>query len=157
MSTGVSARAGGPAARAGVAPGRRAGTGVGGESRPSLSVLDRKALAERARRRRERLLLAVSGLLVTGALGLAAGAQGLVTSQQLHLDHLDQQIAAAIARTQSLELSRARLAAPSRVLDIAENQLHMVTPSQVTYLPSVVSLGATGPARRTAGRHRRGG
>jgi cell division protein FtsL len=107
--------------------------------RAPLTVLDRKALAERARRRKARLLLFVSGLTVTGALGVVAAGQALATSQQLRLDRLDAQIAAGVARTQRLEIEKAELAAPSRILAVAEGRLHMVTPSQVTYLSPVTS------------------
>lgn len=125
------------------------------KERPSLSVLDRKVLARRARQRRERLLLAVSGLVVAGALGLVAAGQGVVTSQQEHLDTLHQQIATAVTRTQALQLQKARLAAPSRILAIAESKLHMVTPSKVTYLVPVTSP-ASSPGGTTGGRRRHG-
>lgn len=111
--------------------------GAPGQRRAPLSVLDRKALAERARRRKARLLLALSGLLVTGALGLVAAGQALVASQQLHLDDLNRQIASGVARTQHLQISKAKLAAPSRILGIAEHRLHMVVPSHVSYLSPV--------------------
>lgn len=120
--------------------------GAAEKRRTPLSVLDRKVLAERARRRKARLLLALSGLLVTGALGLVAAGQALVASQQLHLDHLNAQIAAGVARTQRLQISKAELAAPSRILGIAEHELHMVAPSHVSYLSPVP---ATAPATAT--------
>jgi hypothetical protein len=115
--------------------------------RPALSVLDRKALLERVRQRRVRLLLAASGLLVAGSLGTVAAAQGLVTSQQLRLDQIDQQIVQQIGRTQQLQVTRATLDAPSRVLGIAEHGLHMVTPSSVTYLTPTAPATPSGRGR----------
>lgn len=115
--------------------------------RPALSVLDRKALLERLRQRRARLLLATSGLLVAGSLGAVAAAQGLVTSQQLRLDRIDQQIVQQIGQTQQLQVTRATLDAPSRVLRIAEHSLHMVAPSSVTYLTPTAPVTPSGGGR----------
>lgn len=117
-----------------------------------LSVVDRRALAVRARRRRQRLLLATSGLLVAGALSLVALAEGLVTSQQLHLDGLDARIAAAVTTTQDLEIAKAQLSEPSRILRIAEGSLHMVSPAHVTYLEPVTSPASTPAAPGVHGR-----
>ena len=132
------------------APARR---GAPGQRRAPPSVPDRKALAERARRRKARLLLALSGLVVTGALGLVAAGQALVTSQQLHLDNLNRQIAAGVATTQRLQISKAELAAPSRILAIAEHQLHMVAPSHVSYLSPVPPGGTTAAGTSAPSRH----
>lgn len=122
-----------------------------GQTRPPLSVVDRKALALRRRQRRERILFVASGLVLAASLGIVAAAQGAVTSQQEHLDVLNQQVASAVARTQSLELSRAQLAAPSRILAIAEKRLHMVAPTHVTYLvPVAPAGGVSAPHRRSA-------
>lgn len=115
-----------------------------GERRPPLSVLDRKALLEQLRRRRARLLLAGAGLVVAGSLGLVAAVQGEVTSQQLRLDRLDQQLSQAINQTQRLEVTRANLESPSRVLGIAEHRLHMVSPSSITYLTPAPPVGGSG-------------
>ena len=144
MSPATSARA--QATRA-AAPARRPGSG----GRAALSVLDRKALLERARRRRARLLLVVSGLVLTGALGMVAAAQGVVTTQQLHLDRLDQQLAQAVAKTQTLEVTRARLDAPSRVLAVAEHRLHMATPPSITYLSPAAPVAVARHGRGSGG------
>lgn len=120
---------------------------AGAAGRAPLSVLDRKALLERARRKRARILLGLSGLLVAGALGLVAAGQGLVVSQQLHLDRLDHRLANAVSRTQNLQVDRARLAAPSRILRIADHNLHMVAPGHVTYLEPIT------PATHTPATH----
>ena len=95
---------------------------------------------------------------------IVAAGQAFVAAQQVHLDRAQQQLATAVAKDQNLQLTRAQLESPTRILSFAEHELGMVVPSHVTYLVPVdpnrsgAILGAedrdvTSPARRTP--HRR--
>jgi cell division protein FtsL len=121
--------------------------------RPGLRLLTAENLAERSRRRRARAvgMLAVAVLVLT--LLAVGGAQAIVAAQQVRLDTLQQQLAAAVSANQGLQLSHAELSSPERVLQMAEHQLGMVVPRTVTYLsavsppprPSVTPAGAVAP------------
>ncbi len=100
-------------------------------------VLTARDLQARARRRRARAVAAVAGTLLIGSLLAIAIAQALVASQQIRLDSLEQRLAAAVATNQELQLQRAELASPARILDLAKRELGMITPGDVTYLPAV--------------------
>jgi len=132
-------------------PARRQAEGA----RSPLRVVDPRRLRIRARQRRARVLVAAAAAMVLGSLGVVAAGQALVTSQQVRVDNLHQALSAAVAQDQDLQLSRAQLAAPSRILSIAEHELHMVAPASVTYLVPVnpgppESVPATAGARHTA-------
>jgi len=129
---GARATAAAPAQPAGQPARRHAG---GARSR--LTVVDPRRLRLRARQRRARVLVAAAAVVALGSLGVVAAGQALVTSQQVRLDNLHQALSAAVAQDQDLQLSRAQLAAPSRILDVAERELHMVAPASVTYLVPV--------------------
>lgn len=102
-----------------------------------LGVLDRQHLRERAEHRHVRVLVALSAAVLAAALLLVAGGRALVASGQVRVDSLQTEVAAALAREQNLQLERAQLESPSRVLRIAETALGMVTPSSVVYLSPV--------------------
>ncbi|HXZ83147.1 MAG TPA: hypothetical protein VED84_05290 [Acidimicrobiales bacterium] len=127
---------------------RRAG-GTLGASRTGLAVVGPAGLERRRLRRRARATLAAAVTLVAGALFTVAAGQAFVAAQQVHLDRLAQQLATSVARDQNLQLTRAELESPSRILAIAERQLGMVVPRAVTYLVPV-DPGRTG--RPAAGR-----
>jgi hypothetical protein len=114
-------------------PGRSAAR----RARPELGVLDRRHVFERARRRQARALLALSALCVAVPLMIAALGHALVAADQVKVDALQTRISSALQTQQDLQLQRAQLTAPSRILSIAENTLHMVTPPAVTYLAPV--------------------
>jgi cell division protein FtsL len=120
------ARAAAPEAR----PDRRPTTAA----EPRLRVVGRQALLRRARRRRARVTLGLSACVVAAALMLVAAAGSVVLSEQLRLDSVHAQVATALAQEQSLQVQRATLESPSRILAIAEKQLHMVAPTSVHYL-----------------------
>ncbi|MCU1489362.1 MAG: hypothetical protein JWM85_767 [Acidimicrobiaceae bacterium] len=111
------------------------------EPRTRLEVLDARALRARSQRMQARLLMAGAGVLLAVAFGAVALVQSLVASEQLRIDSTRQQLAAAVTEQQQLQLSRAQLESPARVLALAEGRLHMVVPPSVTYLAPV----ATGP------------
>ncbi|MFZ2058107.1 MAG: hypothetical protein WAV54_11940 [Acidimicrobiales bacterium] len=119
-----------------------------GAARPRLDVVDPRRVASRSNRRRAKVLRGLGVLLVVGALVVTAAAHALVASDQERVDTLQAQLTQTLAEQQDLQLSRAELASPVRVLDIAERQLGMVSPGSVSYLspvdpgPSVLQAGA---------------
>ncbi len=118
-------------------------------SRPRLDVVDRRLRASRTLHRQANLLRTFGVLLVVGALAVTAAAHTLVASDQQRIDTLQAQLTQTVAEQQDLQLSRAELESPVRVLSIAEKQLGMVSPGSVSYLapvnpgPSVAQAGAS--------------
>lgn len=110
--------------------------------REQFTVLDARALAERSRLRRARMSALVAGAVLAASLATVAIGQDLVASQQVRLDNARQQLAQSVAAEQQLQLRRAQLESPARILQIAEHELHMIAPSSVTYL-APVSIGST--------------
>ena len=88
-------------------------------------------------RRRAQLLSVLAATVVAVSLLVAAAGQAFVAAQQVRLDRLDRGLAAAVARDQNLQLTRAQLASPSRILRVAERELGMVVPKNVVYLVPV--------------------
>jgi len=119
-----------------------------GAPRPKLDVVDRRLRASRSTRRQANVLKAVGVLFVVGAFAVTAAAHTFVASDQQRIDTLQGQLSRALAAQQELQVSRAELESPSRVLAIAEHQLGMVSPGSVIYLsplkpgPSVDQAGA---------------
>ncbi len=108
-----------------------------GEARPSLDVVDRRRAASRSNRRRAGMLRGLGVMFVVGALAVTAAAHTFVASDQQRIDTLQSQLSQTLAEQQDLQLSRAELESPLRVLAIAERQLGMVSPESVSYLPPV--------------------
>jgi hypothetical protein len=104
---------------------------------PKLDVPDRRTAAAQSRRRQATILRTLGALLVVGALAATAVAHALVASDQQRLDTLQSQLTQMLIQQQGLQLTRAELESPVRVLHIAENQLGMVVPPSVSYLPAV--------------------
>jgi cell division protein FtsB len=88
-------------------------------------------------RRRTRLLLVVSVVLVGGSLFAVAAAQALVAAHQVSLDRVEQSLSSAVARNQNLEFALAKLESPARIIQIAEGRYGMVVPESVVYLAPV--------------------
>jgi cell division protein FtsL len=111
-------------------------------------VVERRRAAARSVRRRVNLLRGLGVMFVVGALAVTAAAHTFVASDQQRIDALETQLSQALAAQQNLQLSRAELESPSRVLAIAERRLGMVSPAAVTYLapaqpgPSVAQVQA---------------
>ena len=78
-------------------------------------------------------------------------AQALVASRQVRIDDLRQQVANSVATNEGLQVQRAALTEPSRVLSIAEHKLGMIAPAKVTYLapvsPADLRLSSKAPGR----------
>jgi cell division protein FtsL len=122
---------------------------------PELTVVGAQAVLRRARRRRARLTLALSASLVAAAMLVVAAAGSVVVSEQLRLDSVRTQVAAALAQDQSLQVQKAMLESPARILSIAEQRLGMEVPSTIHYL-YLPSAAAPAPARPAAGDGRGG-
>ena len=120
----------------------RRATGKSEPTPQSLGVVDRRRVVERARRRQARMLLVVSAGLVSVALVVAAAGHALLAATQLRADNLQSAVSGALTTEQNLEVQRATLETPSRILAIAEQRLKMVLPSGVAYLEPV----STGPS-----------
>lgn len=126
-------------------PDRRPDPQPAAGGQPRLRVVRQQALARRIRRRRARLIFALSAVVVAGAMLAVAAAGSVVVSQQLRLDAVHAQVEAALAQDQSLQVQKASLQAPARILSIAERQLGMVAPATVHYLtPPASASRATG-------------
>jgi hypothetical protein len=107
------------------------------QDRPKLDVDDRRRASSQPRRRQATVLRALGALFVVGALAATAVAHAVVASGQQRLDTLQGQLTQTLVQQQSLQLARAELESPVRVLHIAEQQLGMVVPGSVAYLPAV--------------------
>jgi hypothetical protein len=137
------------------------------ESSPELGVLNGDHVLGRARRRQSRALITLAVAFVAAPLVLAALGHALVASDQVRSDALQTQVAQSLQVQQDLQLQKAELVAPSRILTIAETRLHMVTPTAVTYLPPVnpgetvaeahEPSSATSPAHHAASKLELGG
>jgi len=103
----------------------------------SFRVLGERELEARSTRRHVARLLAASLAVVVMALLGVGASQALIAERQLHLDTLQQQLTSAVATNQRLELSRAELDNPARILSVAKLRLKMVAPATVTYLSPV--------------------
>lgn len=106
-------------------------------ARARLGVVDRRRLEARASRRQATALFALSGVVLALALAVAAAGHALLAADQIQADTLQSQVATAIGTQQNLELERAQLERPGRVLTIAEDRLKMIEPHSVTYLQPV--------------------
>jgi cell division protein FtsL len=119
-------------------------------ARPDLQVVTQQPSVRRARRRQARITLGLAACVVAAALLVVAAANSLVVSQQVQLDSVRVQVAATLAQDQNLQVQRAMLESPARILSIAEHRLGMVTPSSVAYLTPVAVAPAAPPVRPKA-------
>jgi hypothetical protein len=92
----------------------------------------------------------VSIALVAGSLFAVVAGDDLVTQGQIRLSGIQRQIAAATATEKSEQVAVAQLAAPTRVVRMAETQDGLVTTPSVIDLPEVpldvpLPAPATGP------------
>jgi cell division protein FtsL len=92
--------------------------------------------------RRTRLVVFGALAIIVVAMLLVAIGSALVVSQQVRLDAAEQALAAASTRNTDLQVQRAELASPAKVLVVAQTKLGMVTPKTVIYLVPV-KIGPT--------------
>ena len=100
---------------------------------PPLRVVGRRRHV-RAESRRARAMLALAVVVLVFAIFFVGLGQNLLGTQQMRLDGLQQALTTADQTNQNLLLERAQLAAPARVLELAELHLGMVSPGSVVYL-----------------------
>jgi cell division protein FtsB len=111
---------------------------------PKFAVVHAKDQRNRLTRGKVRAIVALASLLIAGTLLLVAAGQAMVASQQVRLDALTAELQSVVAKNQNLQVSKARLITPNRILEIAEHNLGMTSPPNVTYLAPVnpgLSLG----------------
>jgi len=123
------------------------------EPRPRLDVVDRSRRATRTLHRQARVLRTLGVMFVVGALAITAAAHTFVASDQQRIDSLQTELTQSLAEQQDLQLSRAELESPLRVLNIAEKKLGMVSPGSVSYLAPVnpgLTVAQAGSAAQSA-------
>jgi cell division protein FtsL len=111
--------------------------GDGARARSRLRVVVARRFRWSSRFRPAHRLAFVAATLLVGIFLLVAASQAVVADRQIRIDNLQQQLATSVAQNENLEVQRAALTAPTRIFRIAEHQLGMVAPSQVTYLSPV--------------------
>jgi hypothetical protein len=118
--------------------------------RPPLRVVGRRSRPRNVRpRRRAWIPIALAlGLVVASLLAVVVG-QSMLATGQVRLSALQAQLSAEQASHREKQLIVAQLETPSRIVQEAEQHLHMVQPTQVTQLPSA-DLGAAQHAPNVA-------
>ncbi len=119
-------------------------------SRPPLRVV---TPAPRRRRGRRPVAVLVSVAMLAASMITIVVGHALLAQGQVRLTAAQAALAAEQVHHRQQQLATARLEMPSRIVQQAEQQLHMVRPTQVTQVPSVpldVPLG-TGSAPQGAG------
>jgi cell division protein FtsL len=101
--------------------------------RPEFPVRE----TQHQRIRRARLVVFGAAAVIVAALLLVAIGSALVVSQQVRLDSAEQALAASSSHNTNLQVQRAELAAPTKVLQVAQTKLGMVMPKSVVYLVPV--------------------
>jgi cell division protein FtsL len=109
---------------------------AGASPAPDLRVYSPEDRFARSERRRARILLAMAAAVIAIAFLIVGAANIVVTSRQFHVDSLSAAVSAAVVENQDLQLQRAQLETPQRIISIAEHRLGMVMPKSVTYLPA---------------------
>jgi cell division protein FtsL len=102
--------------------------------RPPLRVVRPDEGPAVDRRRRARLRLAVTVLVVVAGLFGLVASHVLLTQDQFRLQHLESKAAAEQARYERLRLQVAELESPQRIVAAAQERLGMVPPPGVRYL-----------------------
>ena len=95
------------------------------------------------------MLLLVSALLVVGSLMAVVVADDVVAQGQVQLSSVQQQVNSLTNTHRELQTGVSVQQAPQMVVSVAENQLGMVSPGQITDLPQV-SLATPLPVPQTA-------
>jgi cell division protein FtsL len=117
--------------------------------RRRLHVLAPEQLTQQQKIRRARLTVFGAAGIIVAALLLVAIGSALVVSQQFRLDGVEQSLAAVTTQNTNLQLQRAELASPAKVLAVAQKKLGMVSPTTVTYLVPVKVGTTVGSTKHT--------
>jgi hypothetical protein len=75
--------------------------------------------------------------MVVVALLVVVVGQAMLANGQVRMARIDSSLQLAQSEHRQQVLEATKLETPSRIVGVATGQLHMVTPSQVTQLPSV--------------------
>jgi cell division protein FtsB len=103
--------------------------------KPPLRIL---SPATRSKPRRgNRVLMAVSALLVVGSLMAVVVADDVIAQGQVKLSAAQQQVNSLTNTHRELQTGVSVQQAPQMVVSVAESQLGMVSPGQITDLPQV--------------------
>lgn len=117
------------------------------QRRPRLRVVD--DVAPRRSPHRARIVVVVAAMAAVASLFALAAFHAMLVSGQVALDELGSRVADEQARYESLRLEVASLESPGRVVAVAQEQLGMVPPEEVTWLPAPTVTPDRGPV--TAG------
>jgi cell division protein FtsL len=122
--------------------------------RSHLQVVPPRYVTARARRKRARRLVVLTGAGIAAALFGVVAFHVVLTQNQLDIQHLSSEADAASVKQQQLRLQAAQLESPERVVDAAQ-KLGMVPPATVHYLspdgaPATKPTPTTIPARPAA-------
>lgn len=112
---------------------------AGAAARPALRLVRGKERTLRARRWRAALAFIGAAVFVTGGLVGIVAAHVALTQGQFALGRLQGQLAKEHTVQEQLRLQVAQLQSPQRIVQTAEQRLHMVSPSTVTYLTPVTA------------------
>lgn len=113
-----------------------------------LRVVPDGALSPAQRRRRARAML-VGGVGAAATIGLALVYFHVVLAQrQFAIDRLDSQVQQAQSTYQAQRLHVAQLGSPQHIISMAEGQLGMVQPANVTYLTPASPTSTVVPGGR---------
>jgi cell division protein FtsL len=128
------------AARRSAAPDRRSAP-----RRPPLRIL---RPATRSKPRSGNRLLVLAAILVIGSLMAVVVADDVIAQDQVSLSSAQQQVATLTNTHRELQIAVSLQQAPQTVVKMAEGQLGMVPPGQITDLPEV-SLSTPLPVPNT--------
>jgi cell division protein FtsL len=138
--TGRSARAttaGGTALA--VTPERRSAPRPAPARRPSLRVVDESRVRAVTRRKRTRALMIVAGVFTVVAIFALASFHAMLLSGQTQLDQLNREVAEERVTYEALRHQVAELESPGRIVTVAQDQLGMLPPEDVTWLVPTVT------------------
>ncbi|MBV9040013.1 MAG: hypothetical protein JOZ68_03360 [Acidimicrobiia bacterium] len=113
--------------------------------RRHLQVVPQGYITERARQRRARRVVVLTGVAIAAALFGVVAFHVVLTQNELAIQHLQSRADAASVKQQQLRLQVAELESPERVVDAAQ-KLGMVPPVTVHYLSPDGPTGAPVPA-----------
>lgn len=117
------------------------------ERRPSLRVVDDSRVRLAARRKRMRVLLTLTAVVVCASVFALAGFHAMLLQGQTRLDALNRAVAEEQVRYDGLRYEVAVLESPERIVAVAQEELGMVPPEDVEWLAPT----ATPPAPSAAG------
>jgi hypothetical protein len=116
-----------------------------------LAVVERRRTLQRWHRRQVIVLRALGIGLVAASLALAAIGHAVVASDQRRIDALQTQLSTSLAKVQDLQLARAELESPSRVVSVAQGTSPFAVTAGARHLPLVDFRRSASTASRSRG------